>query len=213
MIRSFVVRFGLVVVVMVAVARPASAAETPAISIEGGVSSLKATTPLTVRYTGYPLYERLFIQQCWAGDGADFDFSVDCDVQNQVITPLIDKTSGSVTLDFFVGDEPTGSYDASCGPKQNASNREFDTCYVRVVPYSMDNNAADLFIPIAAGGSATPAARPTGSVSGSGGGDASPVPWMVGTAAVFGLGAVGLSRFRRRGTVRSAATKSEAPTS
>lgn len=126
-------------------ASPAHA--TGSISIDEG-TSFSESGAITVRYKGYQLYERFFVQQCWQGPGPEFDFSVSCHPETMVFPGLIDRDEGTVTFQLFVGDDPFGAFPVSCGPKTDPSYVQFDTCYIRAVTYSRERNDLAVFVPI-----------------------------------------------------------------
>jgi hypothetical protein len=101
------------------------------------------------------------------GDSPNFDWTVVCPGDSTVVTPLIDKPDGEVQLQVFVGDEPSGAYPYACGPSQVPTNQAFDTCYIRIVQTSLDDNEHDMFIPITFKG-ATPSSTTAAATAASG---------------------------------------------
>ncbi len=141
----------------------ASAAPPGTVTVDEG-SNFTGSRSITVRYKGFGLYERIFIQQCWNGPGDAFDFSTSCQPETMIFPGLTDADEGKVTFQLFVGDDPFGAFPVSCGPKTDPSYVQYDTCYIRVVTYNQDANDRAAFFPITFAGAK--AAAPTTTIAG-----------------------------------------------
>ena len=131
---------------IVAIAQPAGAVGS--VSIDGG-SSFAESQVITVRYKGYPLYERVFVQQCWDDPSVlTFDYSVSCAVTNMLAPSLVDRDEGTYKFKLFVGDEPSGIFPASCGPKVNPENEAHATCWIRMVMTERSRNDLSASVPL-----------------------------------------------------------------
>lgn len=111
-------------------------------------SNFTQSQTVTVHYKGFGLYERFFVQQCWTGPGAGFDFSVSCHPETMIFPGLTDREEGTVKFQLFVGDDPYGAFPISCGPKTNPEYLQVDTCYIRAVTYDLTANDRAAFFPI-----------------------------------------------------------------
>ena len=131
---------------LVSLAQPAGAVGS--IDIDEG-SSFAESQVITVRYKGYPLYERVFVQQCWDNPSAyEFDYSASCAVSNMLAPPLVDRDEGTYKFKLFVGDEPSGIFPASCGPKVNPENEAHSTCWIRMVMTARERNDLSAWVPL-----------------------------------------------------------------
>jgi len=149
----------LVAIGSIAIAgRPASAV-VGSLTIDEG-SSFKASQEITVRYKGFGIGERFFVQQCWDGPSPEFDYAVSCDPETMVFPGLIDRDEGTLKFQLFVGDNPSGAFPVSCGPKTDPSFVQHDMCYIRAVTYARERNDRAVFVPITFAG-AQPAAVTT----------------------------------------------------
>jgi hypothetical protein len=134
------------VVTLLTFAQPASAVGS--ISIDEG-SSFAQSQVITVRYKGYPLYERIFVQQCWDDPASPtFDFGVSCAVSNMLAPGLIDRDEGTYEFKLFVGDEPSGAQPVSCGPNVNPENLPHTTCWIRAVMTARERNELSAWVPV-----------------------------------------------------------------
>jgi hypothetical protein len=147
--RSFpklVVSLAVALSALVSFAQPATAVGS--ISIDEG-SSFAESQAITVRYKGYTLYERVFVQQCWDDPSvATFDFSVSCAVSNMLAPPLVDRDEGTYKFKLFVGDEPSGAFPVSCGAKVNPENEVHATCWIRMVMTARERNDLSAWAPL-----------------------------------------------------------------
>jgi hypothetical protein len=137
-VLKYLASAAVAVVTLLTFAQPASAVGS--ISIDEG-SSFAQSQVITVRYKGYPLYERIFVQQCWDDPASPtFDFGVSCAVSNMLAPGLIDRDEGTYEFKLFVGDEPSGAQPVSCGPNVNAENLPHTTCWIRSVMTARERN-------------------------------------------------------------------------
>ena len=124
------------------------AAAVGSVSIDEG-SSFTESQVVTVRYKGYPLYERVFVQQCWDDPSVlTFDYSVSCAVSNMLAPSLVDRDEGTYKFKLFVGDEPSGIFPAACGPKVNPENEAHATCWIRMVMTERSRNDLSAWVPL-----------------------------------------------------------------
>ncbi len=143
---KFVVSLAVALSVLVTLAEPSGALGS--VSIDEG-SSFPESGVITVRYKGYTLYERVFVQQCWDDPSVhEFDYSLSCAVSNMLAPPLVDRDEGAYKFKLFVGDEPSGIFPASCGPKVNPENEAHATCWIRMVMTARDRNDLSAWVPI-----------------------------------------------------------------
>jgi hypothetical protein len=141
---------------------PASSA-VGALSIDEG-TSFKASQEITVRYKGFGIGERFFVQQCWDGPSPEFDYALSCDPETMVFPGLIDRDEGTLKFQLFVGDNPSGAFPVSCGPKTDPLFVQHDTCYIRAVTYARERNDLAVFVPITFDGAKSVAAAAAPSV-------------------------------------------------
>jgi hypothetical protein len=145
-VPKYVASTAVAVAALVTFAQPAGAVGS--ISVDEG-SSFAESQVITVRYKGYPLYERIFVQQCWDDpSGPNFDFSISCSVSNMLTPSLVDREEGTYKFKLFVGDEPSGLYPASCGPNVNPDNEPHATCWIRSVMTARERNDLSVWVPI-----------------------------------------------------------------
>jgi hypothetical protein len=145
-VPKFLTSTAAAVVTLVTFAHPAGAVGS--ISIDEGASFAESRT-ITVRYKGYPLYERIFVQQCWDDPaGPTFDFGVSCAVSNMLAPGLVDRDEGTYPFKLFVGDEPSGAQPASCGPNVNPENEAHATCWIRAVMTARERNELSAWAPV-----------------------------------------------------------------
>jgi hypothetical protein len=131
---------------LVSLAQPAGAVGS--ISIDEG-SSFAESQVIAVRYKGYTLYERVFVQQCWDDPSVPtFDYSASCAVSNMLAPPLVDRDEGTYKFKLFVGDEPSGIFPASCGPKVNPENEAHANCWIRMVMTARERNDLAAWVPL-----------------------------------------------------------------
>jgi hypothetical protein len=140
------VSLALALSALVSLAQPAGAVGS--ISIDEG-TSFPESQVITVRYKGYTLYERVFVQQCWDDPSvATFDYSLSCAVSNMLAPPLVDRDEGTYKFKLFVGDEPSGNFPVSCGQKVNPDNEVRPTCWIRMVMTARERNDLSAWVPL-----------------------------------------------------------------
>jgi hypothetical protein len=109
------------------------------------VSAGQTSTSVNVTWSGTPANSPLFLNQCKKNPSdPTFNFSFDCTLGTN-INPAANPTgSGSATFPLFRGDEPSGDKEWGCyapGDTPAAGYEVFNTCYIRISPGDIQNNA------------------------------------------------------------------------